>query len=263
MDSSYLLVKAHFRLRCEVPPASEVLRRLLEPLQVEPAVDTHRGNVLTLRAAGKGFELRRGSDPIRSARSWEPLVVAAIEEMNRSALANFDGFACHAGVTALGPVALAFPAPSEGGKSTLTAAFTLHGFDYVSDEALCLDLGTGELVGYPKPIGLSAWSRSHLGVTDHHAGFVQAKQMGGEVAAGRLEIGHILLIERTPGVASLHEIPRAQIVAALLQNSFNHYKHPAESFKLVTEIAAHARGWKLVYDSALDAAELVRARLFG
>ncbi len=63
-----------------------------------------------------------------------------VANLNRVAIEEYGGFAVHAGVVTKEGRTLAFPTRSGGGKSTLTAAFLLNGWDYVSDESLCVDL---------------------------------------------------------------------------------------------------------------------------
>lgn len=81
--------------------------------------------------------------------SWARLGDALFAELNLHAIEGFAEFAVHAGVVAEGDRVIAFPAESEAGKSTMTAACLGTGFQYVSDEALCVDFASGEYSPIP------------------------------------------------------------------------------------------------------------------
>jgi hypothetical protein len=84
--------------------------------------------------------------------NWEQLNLRLVADLNRNAIDQYKGFAAHSGVIGVNCHAIALPAESKGGKSTLTAAAVREGFTYVSDESLCLDLDTARVEPYPKPI---------------------------------------------------------------------------------------------------------------
>jgi hypothetical protein len=194
---------------------------------------------------------------------YDSLYVRLLTTLNRIAVGEYKGFAVHAGVVASGDRAIALPADTGGGKSTLTAACVQAGFDYVSDESLCIDLETGMVEPYPKPVMLSPESHELLGMADGHAGEVPftAQDLGGEVAQGSLRLTDVVFPEYGHDGAELEELPASQIVAGLLGLSFNHYKHPAEAFQLVTSLARSARAWRLTYSDPLEAAALLDREL--
>ena len=90
--------------------------------------------------------------------------------LNSTAMELTPHLAIHAGVIHHGDVVAAFPARSGIGKSTLTGACLREGFDYVSDEALCLSYDSHLVQPYPRPLGLSSWSAHELGVIGVPAG---------------------------------------------------------------------------------------------
>lgn len=153
---------------------------------------------------------------------------------------------------------MAFPAPSGGGKSTPVAACLLAGWEYLSGEALCLDWVTGDVLAYPRPVGLSGWSRARLGLSttatatvgvgdgDGDGGevFLPARRFGARVAAGPLRLAHLVLPERGLDLA-VDPLPRRAGVAALLTRSFNHWRDPGRAFDLAHEVVAPARVWRL------------------
>src|SRR5512136_1043844 len=102
-------------------------------------------------------------DRVESARRYE-VARDATREWNLTC-----GAAVHAGVVASAGAVVAFPGESGAGKSTITAACLVAGFDYVSDEALCIDVADGRVVAYPKPIALASSGWAMIGATDRAA----------------------------------------------------------------------------------------------
>lgn len=201
--------------------------------------------------------------------SWEQLNLRLVADLNRNAVDQYEGFAAHSGVIAVDGRAIALPADSKGGKSTLTAAAVMAGFDYASDESLCLDLETGRVEPYPKPITLSGDSCRLLGLEepadDEHLGeraFIP-EDLGGKTSSNGLKLTDVVFSEYGHEGASLTPVSASEIVAGLLKWSFNHYKHPAESFQTVTDIARTARAWRLTYGEPGEAAALLRSELVG
>lgn len=186
-------------------------------------------------------------------------VVAAL---NAAALAQAGCLAVHAGVVARDGRAVAFPAGSGQGKSTLTAALLRAGWDYVSDEALCLDWADGSLWSYPRPLELSAWSRAAVGLAGSSDGrdvLLTAADLGARVAAAPLRLTHVVLPARRDGTGgvSLVPAPARQAAAALLSRSFNHWRDPARAFELVHQVVPAVRVWRLRLGSPTAAAALL------
>lgn len=185
--------------------------------------------------------------------------------INRAAIDQCRSWAAHCGVVARGGSALAFPAPSGGGKSTLAAACVASGWEYVSDEALVVDWDTGVLRAYAKPLSLSTWALRRLDLADPPAGRperpVEPRELGAHAASGPLRLGHIVTLHRRSGRAVLTSSERAAAATSLLRLSFNHYQRPAAAVELVASLARTAQAWTLAYDDPVEAALLLRDRL--
>jgi hypothetical protein len=201
----------------------------------------------------------------RTATDLETLLQHLVEAINAEAIARFTGFAAHAGVVADEGNAIAFLAPSGGGKSTIVAASLTAGFRYVSDEALCVAYESESVIPYPKPLQLSSRSCEALGLsftgTIDAGATLSPADIGGLVASGRLEPAHVVQLVRRDGPATLCEAPRIEGVVWLLERSFNHFKRPAESFVVATALATRCRTWQLEYDDAREAVGLVARHL--
>ena len=186
-------------------------------------------------------------------------------KLNSTAMEVTPHLAFHAGAVAVGSSVVAFPANSGGGKSTLTAACLQRGFDYVTDEGMCLDYVDGAVRPYPRPIGLSAWSAELLGIsaTSDHETFVTAGELGSTIAsANGLRLNTLVLLARVEGAAAVLEPhPRSAGVEALLTSSFNHYRRPAEAIALITTALSTASVQRLTYSDPHVAAELIAASL--
>ena len=203
------------------------------------------------------------------AVTWASLADGLLAELNRQAVEGFGEFAVHAGVVAAGDRVIAFPAQSGEGKSTMTAACLAAGFDYVSDEALCVEFASARVLPYPKPVTLSEHSCSLLAIPtpgvhlegDHPEAGFRPEELGAATAEGELRLGDIVQLVRHDGPPRLRPLPASEGMGLLLRMSFNHYKRPAESFELVSRLAQHSRAWELQYDHPGPAAALLRDRL--
>ena len=201
-------------------------------------------------------------------------VAVACAEVNRFAVASCPWPAVHAGVVAWDGVAVAIPAESGVGKSTLVAALCMSGAGYVSDEALVLDR-TGAAHGYPKPLALDAASMAVLGlspaVTAGEHGppgarehLVPARSLAagtrsavGDLApASPLPVRSIVLPQRHEDVieVSLERAPRRRGLEALLRLGFNHYRAPSDFLLAAAAAVTGAEVWTLAYSDARLAA---------
>lgn len=267
------LLGTRYQVRATVEHVGERVDELLRPFS-RPRCGVPGRRRYSLVSEGNnekgGRILYQDCRPVHRSGSWAAAVGALLAELNRGAIEHLEGFAVHAGVVSSGGRAVAFPARSGDGKSTLTAACVAAGFDYVSDEALCLDFLTGRVRPYPKPIMLSSWSREAIGLGGYPALFgdehdelelpVLAHQLGAG-SSPESELGHVVQLVRADGLPRLTELPRSETMGQLLRMSFNHYKQPRQAFDLVGRIARVSRAWRLEYGEPRAAAELLMARL--
>lgn len=219
--------------------------------------------------------------------SWAAVLAGLLVELNARALASYRGFAVHAGVVASGTRVICFPGASGHGKSTMTAACLGAGFDYVSDEALCLEHGTGQVRPYPRPLALSltgaallhlpATSTAHrrggasartpitAGAADDRELLLTADQLGGRAVpaddASPLRLAHVVELRRGASEPHLEPRHRSLVVPTLLSMGFNHFKDPDAAVELVASLAGGVQLWRLHHDDPVEAAALVASRL--
>jgi hypothetical protein len=200
-------------------------------------------------------------------------VQLALTEITRAVIVGSPLLCVHAGVVTARArdVSIVLPGVSGQGKTTLVAALIQRGFGYVSDEVLAIDRHTGELAGFSRPLALDRSSWDLLSLAPHRAPAPGAEQLAGPRDLGidrfggsRLAIApvsDIVLIERgAPGV-TFEPIERGAAVAALLGNSFNHFGDPAASFHSIVALIRGARVWRLRYNNAPAAADVLADRL--
>lgn len=216
-----------------------------------------------------GVLVYRDCSAVGSGADAAAIVASLLTSLNRAAVERCEVFAAHAGVVALGKTAVAFPAESGNGKSTLTAACLKSGFSYVSDEAICVDAETDTLINYPKPIGLSPWSRNALGLdgealafpSKSQEAFATAADLDATIAEEPVELRHIVMSEYGHETARLEPLPGSQAMRTLLEMSFNHYKFGAEAFHLASRLANGTSAWHMTYGDPMEAADLLKDRL--
>lgn len=190
-----------------------------------------------------------------------------LQEANLRFVSGARTYAAHAGVVGRGDRLVAVVGDSGSGKSTLVAAALLEGWAYGSDEALCVgpDL---TVVPYPKPLGLSAWAITALGIDRLPAfdGLAEVPTLpaalAAEVVGQGCRLTDLVIPTVEPGAGpELAPIPPSEVMSALIVNSFNHYRDPEGTFRLTSELARTVNGWRLVYGDPGDAARLLTRRL--
>jgi hypothetical protein len=237
------------------------LRFLLEPFLGEATDEPDV--VLRFDMTVAGWTISGGGETISGTADAVSSLVAAI---NRLALQRTQLFAVHAGVVSRSGSVLAFPCSSGCGKSTLTAGLLQQGAEYVSDEALCIDRSTGQVIPYPKPIALSAWSEAALGLPASQLDgetLYRPSQLGADVAGEVQRLRHIVRLARREGAPNLTPLPPSASVADLLMHSFNHFHAPRASWELIGRLARSVSMWLLEYDNPVEGAKMVDTLLTG
>ena len=225
-------------------------------------------SLAVLGSAETGYRLIMNGRELTAGPPLEVLT-RALTEINREAVGGLKLLAIHSGVVGGPGGAVAFPAPSGAGKSTVTAACLIAGFDYLSDEALILT-DEGTVVPYPKPLSLSVKSRRLLGLgngsipggeLDEVA--MTPAELGASIGRPDSELRHLVILERSSGPPALVRQPASEAVTTLLRYSFNHYLRPEAAYRLACRIAGSSEVWRLTIDHPVDAAELMAERLTG
>lgn len=232
------------------------IARLLIPF----AVDESGSLRFTIEQKSQGWSVISEQSELTGLGKFEA-VSYLLSDVNKAVVAGtrYPGF--HAGVVARDGVVVAFPGPSGAGKSTLTSACLLEGFDYWSDEALICSYD-GIAFPYPRPIALSPDSFRLLGLeVPPFEQLVRPDLFGARYGEGEGTIGALVSLARRPGPAALTTMPPSEAVRLLLDNSFNHYRWPEQTHRLVTELVGSVRRLHLAFADPRDAARLLRRDL--
>ncbi len=203
----------------------------------------------------------------------EPRVAAAslLSAVDRVALAATHCLTIHAAAVAGPTGAAVIPGVSGSGKSTLAGASMQAGLRLVSDEAACIDPEDLRLRPHARPLGLSADSRSLLGLASGAAGpdevAVAPALLGGCVPGhARVGIALVVVAERRPGaLPRLVPATSADGVAALLGACLNTGATGAwraeDAWRLVARMMGRLPVARLRYDRPQDGADLLLDRL--
>jgi hypothetical protein len=247
------------------PELAGHLHHLLSDLRVAEERPTETFEITGGDSQGDWI-LRHNERGILQTSSRASLVERFFAALNELVLDDFSGLAIHAGVVAQGRGAIAIPGKSGAGKSTLTAACVAAGFRYVSDEALCIDRSTGDVLPYPRPLMLSATSRRLIVPTARSEGGyggkrpLSAADIGGRTSSVTLRLADVVVAERGSRL-NLEPLPLSSVLPELLERCFEGHEHRAETFELLSAAVKGARAWRLGYRDALDAAALLRRAL--
>lgn len=193
-------------------------------------------------------------------------VSAALAAVNLTAVAHTPALALHAGVVARAGRALVLPGPSGHGKSTLVAALLRAGWDYVSDESLCLRWVDGALVAYPRPLGLSAWAADYLGVTGTFGDgerFVTAGDLGARAEPAPLEVSDVVLSQRGDATPHLEAADRSAALETLLRRGFTHHVDAGRALQVLSTMLQRVRVHRLLVGAPDETAAALSAGLSG
>jgi len=189
----------------------------------------------------------------------------------------------HAGAVAIGPEPagrpaaplFVFPAATQAGKSTLTAAIAASGGRLYSDDVLPVDLTSGPVAAalaiglaprprLPLPDALPPALRDailrHVALKNSRYGYVALP--AGQIAplGERRPISAFVRLERAAGHASLTVTPRSEIMMMLLRQNFGAGPPPTELVERFATLTATARCWRLRYSDIGEAVALLTAQ---
>jgi hypothetical protein len=214
-------------------------------------------------------------DDLRVARSPHPAVLLAyaVGDIQASVPQKASDYLfLHAGAVAAEGDALLIPAPTGGGKSTLTAALLNTGFGYLSDDLAAIDPVTSRIHPFEKRIKLNHQTVSFFpGLEDrlddrsglpasHDERYVRPEDLGSGVvgpARGRW------LVFPTPnreGPPRLVPIPRAEAVERMTANAHNLLRYAERGVILLSRVAGEAEAFRLDGGTPPARAELLAER---
>ncbi len=207
---------------------------------------------VTSSADGATVDVRRDGVDVGRWQRPSAAVDALMREVNQAAADASDEFLLlHAGALDAGGTGVLFPAASGAGKSTLVTALAASGLGYLTDELVALDLPSGELLPYPKPVTLKpgglAVLAGCLGGADPGPRATEADDVA-QLAVGpgtplqigsRCRPGVIVVPRYVPGADTvLAPLTDTEAFFALALNAVNLLHHGAAGAAALGELAA-------------------------
>lgn len=153
-EHQYELLGTRIAVRSDDEQVAKWVDELLRPFSAATRMSVRPKNVYALASRRPGDDRHhayRDCQRIGRSESWAIVLDRFLGELNRRVIDNMEYFGVHAGVVALNSRTFGFLGGSGSGKSTLVGVCLQADFEYVSDEALCLDYATGSVIPYPKP----------------------------------------------------------------------------------------------------------------
>ncbi len=179
-------------------------------------------------------------------------------------------FLVHGAAVTIGREAVVFPGEMNAGKTTLAAGLVLDGFGFLTDETVALNLSTGMIDPYPRPlnIGRGSWGvlaslrpadcdeedpiarvAWHVDPGTIRPGAVASSATLRWVVAPRFEQG---------GPTRLDPISRAEAAMLLYRNAFNRHRLGSAGIRALVDAMRHADCARLPNGDLADAVASVR-----
>lgn len=204
------------------------------------------------------FDGRPVAEPVRGS----DLFVTLAADINRRAIASRpDRLVLHAGAVSVGGRAIILPGRSGAGKTTLTAALMAVGCDYLTDEAVSIDLETSEVEPYAKPLSLDEAACEALGLDAGQwsaRGVVPPSYLRRSSPAVSARAAVIVFPQFEPTAkASMQPLARAEALVELANNSFNFVDHGGRWLGEMARIVETCSCWRFVSGNPREAARMV------
>lgn len=171
----------------------------------------------------------------------------------------------HAGVVDRDGIGVMLPAPTNAGKSTMTASLLLRGYRYLSDEMAAIRVNDGKIEAYAKPLALEPGSWPLLrGFAPDHVGTERFQQRQWLVGPRRFPGGIakettarvIVFLAYTPGTAGrIRPVSAASAIARLAACGFK--APPPAALKVLSELVASAAVYELHQNDLTEAGEAI------
>ena len=260
-----------FRLRSDIPSAPVVLGRLFAAFpETRP---TSRMTTYTLAVDGEGgrrFELRLGSDTVQRVDHAGSMLDWLIGDITHKCVEQLNGYvAIHAGVVALDGGAVVLPARPDSGKTTTVAGLTRAGFSYLTDEVAVVDVRTGIVDPFPRPLVMEPSSLDVLDglredLPEAYEGFrrqlyhAAPDDLRPRSVGGPSRINFVVVPRYAEGaVTELVPMTKAETLMALATNSFNFGRLGSVALAALERIARGAPGYRLEIGDLPSAVRLI------
>lgn len=239
-----------------------LIRTAFEGLAV-PRPGEHR-YVLTATGGNSPPLVRIQCDgrPVGGPVKPESVLLSLATDINQRAIASRPNrLVLHAGAVSVRGRAIILPGRSGAGKTTLTAAMLAVGCDYLTDEAVSLDLDTLDVEPYAKPLSLDPVACEALRLdVDYWAphGVVPPSYLHRQKGFAPARAAVLVFPSFEVGArSSMKRIGRAEALVELANNSFNFVDHGGEWLEGLAHVVKSCSAWRFTTGDAREAATMM------
>lgn len=167
-------------------------------------------------------------------------------------------FLLHSAALAHKNTGILFPGQSGSGKSSLALGMLQSGLDYLSDELSPVDIQSGEVIPYSKPISLKStsvfpelFSQNAIGwgpaISDSESvWYVHPNSVRPESSPHNVPVRYIFFpVNRGNGNPNLHLLEKEEAARKLLECSANFHMFGGEGLRIVRKLADEAECYDL------------------
>ena len=269
-DGSYRLLSYGFRIHTDLVAVGARLDELLGAFRVPVLIGepTYR---LTPRPDGV-HEVLLDGECVQRSETTDVLIDYILWDVSARAVQEEHGFlALHAGAVAYRGSGVLLPGPSNSGKTTLSAALTRAGFDYLSDEVALIDPGDGRVHSFPRPMWMERPTVEKFpDLLARRAGAVRpqypvlAEELRPGSAGGPCPVRFVVAPIYSPGAPTeLELMNRGQAVVLLCRNSFNFSGFGRAGLELLARVVRGAACYRLLMGDLEKAVRLVSGAVGG
>lgn len=228
---------------------------------ITPHKDPHRAS---------GWRVELDGAVLHIARTPAMALAHVLWHLNRSAiLSSQHRVLVHAAAGARDGRAVILPAPSGAGKTTLVAGLLMEGVDYLSDEVAAIELETGLVHPYAKPLSVDRGSFEVLAALAPRLApmlhqwvvgqwHLPASAIGGGGVAGPSTPVAVVVPRYEPHRATeLLPITRAHALRSLVASTFNIDALGAQGIAALAELTRRCVCYDLTVSNLAEAAGLL------
>jgi hypothetical protein len=227
---------------------------------MSPAARDRRAPRLAVRRRADGYVVTGQPESPSPAESMEDaLRRVRYEVVLRLIEARSDLLWLHAAAAAHGRGALLIVGPGGAGKSTLVTALLAHGFRYLGDDVVPVDLGTGRVVPFPAAPAVRQGPGRWLPPGDVTALPRTGIRVPRRLVA-RAPVGVAALVFPRyvgEGPSAIEPCPPGEAALRLLEHSLNFSRHRARAVRWACGLAAGRPTYRLRHADAPHATELL------
>jgi len=260
------------RVEADDPEALRILAFVFAPMALATAV--HPSTTFRLGEVTPGIlAVYRDDVMVYRSRSKSTVVAIFLERILEYLMAVCrGGMLLHAAALARDGKALILAGKSGAGKTTLATWLTCHGFDYVSDELLCVDTQAMSLTGFGRPLhikelgqalfaeviardGGSAVMESPIGV------HLSPARLGARVESSARPCALVLPSYGAAARFDLRPLSKAQAVAQLMGCLVNAREQPQHGLPAVLDLVQTVPVFAMSYSDVDQAGPRLQAML--